>query len=147
MALLLPSFLPWPAVLCLIAALALGGVVTTIPRRGAQVSAAPSPSSAEDWFKEAVIRPFAEFVAYRGWVVILYSPFSTSTATHWAESMAAAVLRADGLHWSGNLRVTKTFGVASTILGGLAGGVPCRAATAIFKSLFVAGILQAVNQT
>ena len=40
--------------------------------------------------------------------------------------------------------VTKSFGVAATILGGLAGGIVV-ARYGLFKALLVAGILQAIT--
>jgi len=143
MALLLPSFLPWPAVLCLIAALALVGVVTTFLAEEPK-SALPVPASTEDWFKEAVIRPFAEFVAYRGWVVILLFALLYKYGDALGGSMARPFYVQMGFTGPEIFGVTKTFGVASTILGGLAGGVLV-ARYGIFKSLFVAGILQAVT--
>ncbi len=143
MALLLPSFLPWPAVLCLIAALVLVGVVTTFLAEE-PTSALPVPSSAEGWFKEAAIRPFAEFVAYRGWVVILLFALLYKYGDALGGSMARPFYVQMGFSGPEIFGVTKTFGVVSTILGGLVGGVLV-ARYGIFKSLFVAGILQAVT--
>jgi PAT family beta-lactamase induction signal transducer AmpG len=143
MALLLPSLLPWPAVLCLIAALVLVGVVTTFYAAEPK-SALPAPSSAESWVKEAAIRPFAEFIAYRGWVVILLFALLYKYGDALGGSMARPFYVQMGFSGPEIFGVTKTFGVASTILGGLAGGVLV-ARYGIFKSLFVAGILQAVT--
>ena len=58
MALLLPTILPWSAVLCLIAALILVGIATTLYAEEPE-ALRPRLESAEAWIKEAVVRPFA----------------------------------------------------------------------------------------
>src|SRR5262245_10561966 len=70
MSLLLPTLLPWPIVLSLIATLVAVGMVTAFYAAEPQVSRPPI-ESLDAWIKQAVVRPFAEFVAYRGWVIIL----------------------------------------------------------------------------
>ena len=54
----------------LIASLILVGIATTIYAEEPK-ALRPRLRSAEAWIKEAIVRPFAEFFAYRGWVVIL----------------------------------------------------------------------------
>lgn len=143
LALLLPSFVPWPVVLSAIAALALVGIVTTFLAEEPRSTLPPTPA-ASNWFSEAVIRPFAEFVAYRGWVVILLFALLYKYGDALGGSMARPFYVQMGFTGLEILGVTKSFGVAATILGGLAGGVLV-ARYGIFKSLLVAGILQAVT--
>jgi PAT family beta-lactamase induction signal transducer AmpG len=145
LALLLPSIVPWPVVLSVIAGLAIVGMVTTFlaeePRSSASI---PPTPSAESWVKEAVIRPFAEFIAYRGWVVILLFALLYKYGDALGGSMARPFYVQMGFSGPEIFGVTKSFGVAATILGGLAGGVLV-ARYGIFRSLLVAGILQAVT--
>ena len=143
LALLLPSFVPWPVVLSTIAGLALVGVVTTFLAEEPR-SSLPPPSTATNWLKEAVIRPFAEFIAYRGWVVILLFALLYKYGDALGGSMARPFYVQMGFSGPEIFGVTKSFGVAATIAGGLAGGVLV-ARYGIFKSLLIAGILQAIT--
>lgn len=143
MALLLPSFVSWPVVLSLIAVLALVGIITTFLAEEPRASMPETPT-ATSWVKEAVIRPFAEFIAYRGWIVILLFALLYKYGDALGGSMARPFYVQMGFTGPEIFGVTKSFGVAATILGGLVGGVLV-ARYGIFKSLFVAGILQAVT--
>jgi len=130
-------------VLSVIAALAVVGIVTTFLAEEPR-SVLPPASGATGWLKEAVIRPFAEFLAYRGWVVILLFALLYKYGDALGGSMARPFYVQMGFSGPEIFGVTKSFGVAATIAGGLAGGVLV-ARYGIFKSLFVAGILQAVT--
>jgi len=143
MALLLPSLLPWPVVLSLVALLVFVGIVTTF-----YAVEPPTPHvvahEAGDWINQAVVRPFAEFFAYRGWVVILLFALLYKYGDALGGTMARPFYIELGFSGPEIFGVTKSFGVAATILGGLAGGVMV-ARYGLFKALFVAGILQAVT--
>ncbi len=143
MVLLLPTILPWPAVLTVIALLILVGVATTLyaeePKASHRVA-----HSVGDWLGEAVVRPFAEFFAYRGWVVILLFALLYKYGDALGGTMSRPFYNELGFSGPEIFGVTKSFGVAATILGGLAGGVLV-ARYGLFKSLFIAGILQAVT--
>jgi len=143
LALLLPSFVPWSVVLSVIAGLAVVGIITTFLAEEPR-SVLPPASDATGWIKEAVIRPFAEFLAYRGWVVILLFALLYKYGDALGGSMARPFYVQMGFSGPEIFGVTKSFGVAATIAGGLAGGVLV-ARYGIFKSLFVAGILQAIT--
>jgi len=143
LALLLPSLVSWPVVMSMIAALALVGIVTTFVADEPQSALPPSPT-ATGWLKEAVIRPFAEFLAYRGWVVILLFALLYKYGDALGGSMARPFYVQMGFSGPEIFGVTKSFGVAATLLGGLVGGVLV-ARYGIFKSLFIGGILQAVT--
>jgi len=130
-------------VLSTIAGLAVVGIVTTFLSEEPRSALPPTPT-ATSWLKEAVIRPFAEFLAYRGWVVILLFALLYKYGDALGGSMARPFYVQMGFSGPEIFGVTKSFGVAATIAGGLAGGVLV-ARYGIFKSLFVAGILQAVT--
>jgi len=119
------------------------GIVTTFLAEEPR-STLPPPPTAESWLKEAVIRPFAEFLAYRGWVVILLFALLYKYGDALGGSMARPFYVQMGFSGPGIFGVTKSFGVAATLLGGLVGGVLV-ARYGIFKSLLIAGILQAVT--
>src|SRR5262245_26461168 len=143
MSLLLPSPLPWPIVLSLIALLILVGIGTALYAEEPKV-ARPTITSAESWIREAVIRPFAEFFAYRGWIVILLFALFYKYGDALGGAMARPFFDQMGFSGPEIFGVTKSFGVAATILGGLAGGIlvaRCR----LFKALLMAAILQAVT--
>jgi PAT family beta-lactamase induction signal transducer AmpG len=143
LALLLPSIVPWPVTLGVIAALALVGVVTTFLAEEPKSALQPTTTAA-NWFEEAIIRPFAEFLAYRGWVVILLFALLYKYGDALGGSMARPFYVQMGFSGPEIFGVTKSFGVAATLLGGLVGGVLV-ARYGIFKSLLIAGILQAVT--
>jgi MFS transporter, PAT family, beta-lactamase induction signal transducer AmpG len=143
MALLLPSLLPWPIVLCLIATLILVGMATTLYADEPK-STRPRLDSAEAWIKEAVVRPFAEFFSYRGWVIILLFALLYKYGDALGGTMARPFYNELGFSGPEIFGVTKSFGVVSTILGGLVGGVLV-ARYGLFKALLIAGILQAVT--
>ncbi len=143
MALLLSSILPWSVVLCLIASLILVGIATTFYAEEPK-ALRPRLKSAEAWIKEAVVRPFAEFFAYRGWFIILLFALLYKYGDALGGTMARPFYNEIGFTGPEIFGVTKSFGVAATILGGLAGGILV-ARYGLFKSLLVAGILQAVT--
>jgi len=143
MALLLPTILPWSVVLSLIATLILVGVATTLYAEEPK-ALRPRLQSAEAWIKEAIVRPFAEFFAYRGWVIILLFALLYKYGDALGGTMARPFYNEIGFSGPEIFGVTKSFGVAATIVGGLAGGVLV-ARYGLFKSLLVAGILQAVT--
>jgi PAT family beta-lactamase induction signal transducer AmpG len=143
MSLLLPSFLPWPIVLSLISILIFVGVITVF-RADEPAVTRPALASTEAWIEEAVIRPFAEFFAYHGWVVILLFALLYKYGDALGGTMNRPFFNEMGFSGPEIFGVTKSFGVVATILGGVVGGVMV-ARYGLFKALFVAGILQAVT--
>lgn len=143
MSLLLPSVLPWPVVFTLIALLIVIGMVTVLYAEEPKVERPALPST-DAWIKQAVIRPFAEFLAYRGWFVILLFALLYKYGDALGGTMARPFFNQMGFSGPEIFGVTKSFGVAATIFGGLAGGIVV-ARYGLFKALLVAGILQAVT--
>lgn len=143
MALLLPSVLPWPIVLSLIALLIVVGIVTTFYAHEPQADR-PAIGSTEAWIKQAVVRPFAEFIAYRGWVAILLFALLYKYGDALGGSMARPFFVTLGFTGPEIFGVTKSFGAAATILGGIVGGIVV-ARYGLFKSLLIGGILQAIT--
>ena len=142
-ALLLPSIMPWPYVLSIIATLIVVGVVTTFYAHEPRI-ARPPVATTDAWLRQAVVRPFTEFLAYRGWVAILLFALLYKYGDALGGSMARPFYVEMGFTGPEIFGVTKTFGAAATILGGLAGGVVV-ARYGLFKALMIGGILQAVT--
>jgi MFS transporter, PAT family, beta-lactamase induction signal transducer AmpG len=143
MALLLPTVLPWPIVFTLIAFLIVVGIITTFYAHEPQISRTTLTSTRE-WIREAVVRPFSEFLAYRGWVVILLFALLYKYGDALGGAMARPFFNQMGFSGPEIFGVTKSFGAAATILGGLVGGVVV-ARYGLFKALLIGGILQAVT--
>ena len=140
---LLPSLMPWSTVLSLIALLAIVGIATTF-WADEPVSRRPLIHSAGEWLNQSVVRPFAEFFAYRGWFVILLFALLYKYGDALGGSITLPFFDQMGVSGPEIFGVSKSFGVAATILGGLVGGIVV-ARYGLFKALFVAGILQAVT--
>ena len=140
---LLPSLMPWSTVLSLIALLAIVGIGTTF-WADEPVSRRPLIHSAGEWLNQSVVRPFAEFFAYRGWFVILLFALLYKYGDALGGSITLPFFDQMGFSGPEIFGVSKSFGVAATIFGGLVGGIVV-ARYGLFKALFVAGILQAVT--
>jgi PAT family beta-lactamase induction signal transducer AmpG len=143
MSLLLPSLLPWPVVISLIALLIVIGMVTVLYAEEPKVER-PALGSTQAWVNQAVVRPFAEFLSYRGWFVILLFALLYKYGDALGGTMARPFFNQMGFSGPEIFGVTKSFGVAATIFGGLAGGIVV-ARYGLFKALLVAGILQAIT--
>jgi PAT family beta-lactamase induction signal transducer AmpG len=143
-ALLLPTFIPWPYVLSIIALFGLVGIWTTFYAEEPHSQKHALTEVRGSWLGEAIIRPFAEFVAHRGWVLILLFALFYKYGDALGGTMARPFYLQVGFTGPEIFGVTKSFGAAATLLGGLAGGVLV-ARYGLFKSLFIAGILQAVT--
>lgn len=143
-ALLLPAFLPWPVVLTIIALLGFVGIATTFYAHEPHSEKHGVTVGGGSWLREAVIRPFAEFIAHKGWVLILLFALFYKYGDALGGTMARPFYLQMGFTGPEIFAVTKSFGAASVILGGLVGGVLV-ARYGLFKALLVAGILQAVT--
>lgn len=143
MALLLPSILPWSAVIIAISGLVFVGIATTLWAH--EPASIPRPvHSPGEWVNEAIVRPFAEFLAYRGWVLILLFALFYKYGDALGGSVTRPFFNQIGFSGPEIFGITKSFGAIATLLGGLAGGVLV-ARYGLFRSLFIAGILQAVT--
>jgi PAT family beta-lactamase induction signal transducer AmpG len=143
-ALLLPAFLPWGAVLSIIGLFGFVGIVTTFYAHEPHSEKHALTAAGGSWMKEAVFRPFAEFVAHRGWLLILLFALFYKYGDALGGTMARPFYIQMGFQLPEIFAVTKSFGAAAVILGGVAGGILV-ARYGLFKSLLVAGILQAVT--
>ncbi len=143
-ALLLPSFLPWGAVLSILALFGIVGVFTTFWCDEPRSEKHAITPSGENWLSDAVIRPFREFIAHRGWLLILLFALFYKYGDALGGTMARPFYIQMGFQLPEIFAVTKTFGAAAVLLGGIVGGIIV-ARYGLFKALFVCGILQAVT--
>lgn len=143
MALLLPSILPWPIVFCAIAALMLVGLATTLTVREPSI-ARPHAGSPRQWLHQAAVAPFAEFMAYRGWVVILLFALLYKFGDAIGGTMARPFFNEMGFSGPEIFGITKSFGIVATIAGAIVGGIVV-ARYGLIKALLIGGVLQAVT--
>ena len=122
LALLLPAFLPWPYVLTIIAMFGFVGIATTF-HADEPHSEKHAVTASGSWLGDAVIRPFAEFIAHRGWVLILLFALFYKYGDALGGTMARPFYLQMGFTGPEIFAVTKSFGAAAVLLGGLAGGV------------------------
>jgi len=96
------------------------------------------------WIYGAVIGPFTEFLGRRGWLVILLFILLYKFGDAIAGVMSNPFYVELGFTKIEIANISKVFGLAATIIGGIIGGVIVDR-LGILKSLFVCGILQMVS--
>jgi PAT family beta-lactamase induction signal transducer AmpG len=96
------------------------------------------------WIHRAVISPFAEFVSRRGWLVILLFILLYKFGDALAGVMGNPFYLEIGFTKIQIASITKAFGLAATIIGGVIGGIIVDR-MGILRSLFVCGILQMLS--
>lgn len=96
------------------------------------------------WIHRAVISPFAEFVSRRGWLVILLFILLYKFGDALAGVMGNPFYLEIGFTKIQIASITKAFGLAATIIGGVIGGIIVDR-MGILRSLFVCGILQMIS--
>ena len=144
LALLLPAFIPWPWTLSIIALFGFVGIATTFYCEEPHSSKHAVTPTGDNWLSDAVVRPFREFIAHRGWILILLFALFYKYGDALGGTMARPFYLQMGFSGPEIFAVTKTFGAAAVLLGGLAGGVLV-ARYGLFKALFVCGVLQAIT--
>jgi len=93
------------------------------------------------WIHGAVVSPFAEFISRHGWLVILLFILLYKFGDALAGVMSNPFYIELGFSKMQIASISKAFGLAATIIGGVIGGVIVDR-LGILKSLFVCGILQ-----
>ena len=98
-----------------------------------------------DWFKKAVVGPFADFMRRPLWPVILLFAFDYKLGEGMAAIMSTP-LYINSLHFTLDelAVVSKFFGFFAVVLGSLIGGV-VTVRFGILKSLMICGVLQVVG--
>jgi PAT family beta-lactamase induction signal transducer AmpG len=96
------------------------------------------------WIHRSVISPFAEFVSRQGWLVILLFILLYKFGDALAGVMGNPFYVEIGFTKIQIASITKAFGLAATIIGGVIGGIIVNR-MGILRSLFVCGILQMLS--
>ena len=143
-ALALSDFYSWTVVFGMLSAAMLASMVVTLL---APEPKAPPPRAQRDyalWVKEAVIDPFGEFMARKGWIVILAFVLFYKFGDALGGTMANPFYNEMGFTGTEIAAVSKVWGVWMTVVGALIGGIVV-ARWGIFRALLVGGVLQAVT--
>jgi PAT family beta-lactamase induction signal transducer AmpG len=96
------------------------------------------------WLYTSAVGPFAEFMGRRGWLFVLLFILLYKFGDALAGVMSNPFFMELGFTKIEIANVSKAFGLAATIVGGLLGGMMV-SRLGIIKSLFVCGILQMVS--
>ena len=96
------------------------------------------------WLSSAVVGPFAEFMGRRGWLFVLLFILLYKFGDALAGVMSNPFFLELGFTKIEIANVSKAFGLAATIIGGIIGGMMV-SRLGIIKSLIVCGILQMVS--
>lgn len=164
-ALYLAAYAGWHTAYAVMAALVMVGIVTVLlnpePRRprnrtteeqearvAAYLAARPHLRGRRAhglaWLYGAVVAPFAEFMGRRGWVFVLLFILLYKFGDALAGVMSMPLYVELGFTETEIANVSKVFGLAATIVGGIVGGVVVNR-LGIIKSLFLCGILQMLS--
>ena len=96
------------------------------------------------WINGAVVKPFAEFMQRRGWVVVLLFVLFYKFGDAFGGTMANPFYKELGFSGVEIAAITKVYGIIATLIGGILGGAVV-ARIGIFRTLMIGGILQAVT--
>ena len=119
------------------------GVLTVLlsPEPETGIDAAAASATPGDWFKTAVIAPFADFLTRPGWPLILLFIMLYKLGDAYLGVMANPFYVDIGFSTIEIANVSKIFGTIATLVGLAAGGVMV-ARLGLYKSLLLGGTLQ-----
>jgi PAT family beta-lactamase induction signal transducer AmpG len=143
-ALALSDHVSWPFVFGVLSAAMLASVVVTLLAPEPQVPPPPPKRNYEQWVKEAVINPFADFMGRKGWAVILLFVLFYKFGDALGGTMANPFYHQMGYTGTEIAAISKVWGVWMTVVGALLGGVVV-AKWGVFRALLIGGILQAIT--
>ena len=164
-ALYLATYVSWFATYGLMALLVTVGIITVLVNPEPEVRRSPELAEQEEriarylearphlrgkwgrvlaWLYGAIIAPFAEFMGRRGWALVLLFILLYKFGDALAGVMGNPFYVELGFTKIQIANISKAFGLAATILGGILGGVLVNR-IGIIKSLIVCGILQMLS--
>lgn len=140
------DFIAWPIIFAILAGAMLLCAITTlfIPEPKAGVAKAEKHAHYLDWIKDAVIRPFADFIGRRGWVVILLFILFYKFGDAFGGTMATPFYNELGFTGTEIAAMSKVYGLIASLVGGVLGGLVV-ARIGLFKTLLIGGVLQAIT--
>ncbi len=145
-ALWLAAVMSWSEVYLAMAGLAGLGVLTVLlsPEPETGIDAAAASATPGDWFKTAVIAPFADFLTRPGWPLILLFIMLYKLGDAYLGVMANPFYVDIGFSTIEIANVSKIFGLGATLIGALLGGVLVKV-LGIMRSLLLCGVLAALS--
>ncbi|MFQ5552018.1 MAG: AmpG family muropeptide MFS transporter, partial [Gemmatimonadales bacterium] len=163
-ALQLSTMFAWPEVYMIMAALVTVGIVTVLVSPEPQVAEgsgvagaggrhvprdihAGAPGSATHalrWLQKAIVAPFKDFMRRDGWAVILLFIMLYKLGDAYLGVMANPFYVEMGFSAQEIANVSKIFGLAATVVGGIIGGLFIRQ-IGILRSLLIFGVLQMLS--
>jgi MFS transporter, PAT family, beta-lactamase induction signal transducer AmpG len=137
--------LPWAQIFAILAAVMLGCAVLTLFLPEPKITAVPvQRRDYATFLRQAVIEPFKDFATRSGWVVILLFILLYKFGDAFGGAMATPFYRETGFTGTEIALITKVYGIAATLIGGLVGGAMV-ARFGLFKTLLLGGLLQALT--
>ena len=103
-----------------------------------------APAEIAAWLYGAVVCPFADFMARRGWVLVLVFVIGYKMGEAMAGAMANTLYVELGFSLDEIATVSKLFGFIATVAGGLIGGALV-ARLGVFRSLLLFGVAQSLG--
>ena len=143
-ALALSDYYSWTFVFGVLAAAMVVSMVVTLLAPEPKVAQRAAPRDYQQWVKEAVIDPFADFMSRKGWVVILLFVLLYKFGDALGGTMANPFYREMGYSGTEIGAISKVWGVWMTVVGALLGGIAV-ARWGVFRALLIGGILQAIT--
>lgn len=146
-ALYLAEYFGWMVAYWTMAALMAVGIITVILAGEPASRRAPAKlegRSFNEWLKEAVIAPFADFMTRKGWITILLFIVLYKFADAFMGVMTSPFYIDTGFTKEDIAKVVKLYGLVATIAGGFIGGAMVYR-LGMLKSLWLCGILQALT--
>lgn len=146
------EFASWPKAYAIMAALMLIGVGTTLACSPTQLpdfsdDLLQNASILQQWRRRidsAVVRPFVDFTQHRGWLLILLFVVAFKLGDALWAVMNNPFLLKTGFTKLEIASIGKTFGLASTLVGGVLGGAIIHR-VGVMRGLWVGGILQVIS--
>jgi PAT family beta-lactamase induction signal transducer AmpG len=143
-ALALSDYYSWSFVFGVLAAAMVASMVVTLLAPEPKTQARPATRDYALLVKEAVIDPFADFLARKGWVVILLFVLFYKFGDALGGTMANPFYNEMGFTGTEIAAVSKVWGIWMTVVGALLGGIAV-ARWGVFPALMIGGILQALT--
>ena len=141
----LSDYAAWSVVYAAMAAAVLACAAITLVLPEPKVGgAAEARGGYAEFVDQAVIQPFKDFLARRGWLVILAFILFYKFGEAFGGAMAGPFYHEMKFSGTEIAVVSKVYGVIATLIGGVLGGVMV-ARFGLFKTLLWGGVLQAVT--
>ncbi|MBI2256256.1 MAG: MFS transporter [Proteobacteria bacterium] len=140
----LSDYIGWPTIFAVLAGAMILCAAFTLFVPEPKTAPQKQHKSYNDVLNDAVIRPFADFIGRKGWVVILLFILFYKYGDAFGGAMANPFYHELGFTGLEIAAVSKVFGIIASLVGGVIGGLVV-ARFGLFKTLLVGGILQAVT--